>query len=112
MRWLLKISPQGHRISEPGLCVGIRFASFPHRILTRRPIPLVAPRLKIGLPPVRQEHPPRLLEISAGPVERGRGAVGAFSRMGAGTEAAGPAPGSSPGGMPVRSAIVPTRTSP
>ncbi len=48
MRWLLKISPQGHRISEPGLCVGIRFASFPHRILTRRPIPLVAPRLKIG----------------------------------------------------------------
>jgi len=68
------------------------FASLPHGIFALSPIALRAPRLKIGLCPVRQKHPPGLLKIGAGPVERGRGAVGAFPRMGAGIEAAGPLP--------------------
>ena len=54
------------------------FASLPHGIFALSPIALRAPRLKIGLCPVRQKHPPGLLKIGAGLVERGGSAVCAF----------------------------------
>ncbi len=56
------------------------------------PIPLVAPFLKIGFGPVRQEHPPRCFELGAGLVEGLRGAVCIFTRVAARIKPAGPAP--------------------
>ncbi len=44
-------------------------------ILLGRPVPLIAPCLKVGLGAVGQEHAPRSFEVCARLVERRRGAV-------------------------------------
>ena len=64
------------------------FASLPHGIFASGPILLIAPRLKIGFRPVRQEHAPRGLEVGAGLVEGGGGAALVLARMRARIEAA------------------------
>ncbi len=87
-------------------------ASIKAAILLGRPISLVRARLENRLRFGLIETLATLLEFGARLVEGLRGAVGAFSRVATRIEPAIPAPGSSPGGMPVRIAIVPTRTSP
>ena len=67
-------------------------ASCPYGIFSLRPVPRVAPFLKIGLRSLGQEHCPRFLEIGAGLVEGRGGAIGAFAGMATGIEAARPAP--------------------
>src|SRR5229473_7974584 len=64
----------------------------PHRIFSRGPISLVTPGLKICFGPVRKKHPPSVLEIGAGFVEVGGGAILMFARMRAWIEAASPLP--------------------
>src|SRR5216683_2689132 len=64
----------------------------PHRIFSRSPVSLIAPSLKIGIGAFRQKHPPGSLEIGAGFVEVGGGAILMFARMRAWIEAASPLP--------------------
>lgn len=72
-------------------------ASFPHRIFSRGPIPLIPPFPEIGFRSPRQKRAPSLFEIGAGFIEGGGTPVRAFSGMTAGIEAARPAPGTFPG---------------
>jgi hypothetical protein len=67
-------------------------AGIPQCIFPRCPIPLIAPRLKIGLGSFRQEPPPCVLKIGAGLFEGRRRAVLMLARMRAGIGAARPAP--------------------
>jgi hypothetical protein len=60
-------------------------------IFLRGPIPLIAPRLEIGLGPLRQEHLPCCLEVGADPIEGGGCAAGAFPRMAPPAEPTSPA---------------------
>ena len=56
-------------------------AGIPQRIFPRGPISLIAPRLKIGLGAVRQEHLPCAFEVGPGLLE-GRGGVATdFTRL-------------------------------
>ena len=84
-------SPQGHRLKRLHGLPGPRFkflAGVPERIFALGPIPLIAPRLEIGLGAVRQKHAPCCLEVGAGLIEGGSGAVRAFSWMATGIKAA------------------------
>src|SRR6266581_28220 len=67
-------------------------AGFPHRIFPRGPISLIAPSLKIGIGPVRQEHLPGGFKIGAGLVKRGSRSVGAIAWMATWIETAVPFP--------------------
>jgi hypothetical protein len=74
---MTKVSPQRHFIKRlqgfPGPWLG-GSKRLPTSI---RPVALVAPFLKVGFRAVRQEHPPRGLELDAGLVEAGRSASAA-----------------------------------
>ena len=61
-------------------------------ILLCGPIPLIAPLLKVGFGPMRQEHGPCRLKVGACLVEGGGGAALVFARMRARIEAAIPLP--------------------
>ena len=61
-------------------------------IFVRRPIPLIAPRLIVGLGPPGREHLPCLLEVGARLVEGGGGAGRVLARFRSRIEAAAPAP--------------------
>ena len=78
-------------------------------ILLGRPGFLITPCLEVGLAVVGQEHPPGRFKVGARLVERLRRAASAFSRPAIGIE---PAVRLVSCGLPVRSAIVPTCTSP
>jgi hypothetical protein len=67
-------------------------ATFPHRIFSRGPIPLIPPGLKFGLRPLGQKRAPRGLKIGARLVEGCSYPIRAFPRMTAGIETARPAP--------------------
>jgi hypothetical protein len=88
------------------------FAAIEAPIFLGSPVPVVLPRLKIRLRPVRQKHAPCRLKIDPRLVERSRGAGRVFPRVRAGIETTVPLPWSVLAGLPVRVAIMPTRTSP
>jgi hypothetical protein len=87
------------------------FADLPHRIFSSGPLLLVTPRLKVSLGSFRQKNLPCFLEIGAGLLE-GRGGIALmFARVRSWIETAMPLPRIFIIGLPLRIAIVPTRTS-
>src|SRR6266478_1674709 len=68
------------------------FARVPQRVFPCRPIPLIAPRLKISLGSIRQKHPPGALEIGAGLIEGSGRAILLLARLRSRIETASPLP--------------------
>src|SRR5216684_3230249 len=79
-------------VAVEGFAAGAPLTGLPHHIFSRSPVSLIAPSLKIGIGAFRQKHPPGSLEIGAGFVEVGGGAILMFARMRAWIEAASPLP--------------------
>ena len=75
-----------------GLLRGKLLASFPHGVFPRRPVPLIAPCLKIDLGSLRQKHQPGYLKIGAGLVEGGGRAILLLARLRSRIETAMPLP--------------------
>jgi hypothetical protein len=67
-------------------------ASIPSCIFPLGPIPLLAPRLKINLTALRQEHLPCALKIGARPIEGDGRSVGILARFATRVETANPSP--------------------
>jgi hypothetical protein len=111
---IVAVKPLAAWAAEPAVRLLRRqqFAAFPHRVFLGGPIPLIAPRPKIGFGAVQQKHPPGALEIDACLVKGGGSAILMFARMRAWITAASPLPRILVMRLPLRIAIVPACTSP
>ena len=75
-----------------GLLGRHQFASIPHGVLLRRPVPLIPPGLEVGFRSGRQESLSGGLKGRSGFIKRRGGAAASFARPRARVEAAAPFP--------------------